>query len=240
MSSDKVRIFHLKHFSLTDTNSAMKIGMDSMILGAYSAQNNFSNALDIGCGCGILSLMIAQKTNGNVLAIDIDETAVNEADSNFKRSNWSDRLSAKHISLQEFLKNTEKKFDKIICNPPYFKNSLKSDNVKRNLARHDESLTFEELAKGVSKLLSKNGHFDVILPYDSGEEMEKLMSIEGLSLHNQMLIRNREGEKPFRVIHHYTTHEQMGMKCNSLVLFNAHGMYTDQFRDFTREFYLDF
>ncbi|MBN2730053.1 MAG: methyltransferase [Bacteroidales bacterium] len=218
----------------------MKIGMDAVILAAFSAQTDCENALDIGCGCGILSLMIAQKTNGEIFAIDIDEAAVSEADSNFQWSNWSDRLSVKHISLQEFLKNTEKKFDKIICNPPYFKNSLKSEDIKRNLARHDESLTFEELAKAVSKLLSRNGHFDVILPYDSGEEMEKLMSIEGLHLHSQMLIRNYKDEKPIRTIQHYSANEQIGLKCNSLMIYNADGKYSDQFRYFTRDFYLNF
>jgi len=238
MSSDPERVFKFKQFSLTDKASAMKIGMDAVLLGAFSAQTDFENALDIGCGCGILSLMIAQKGLGSVYAIDIDEGAAAEAAENFRNSPWAVRLNAENISIQAFAEKNRRKFDKIICNPPYFQNSLKSQKEGRNLARHNQSLTFFELARAVARLISPNGHFDVILPFESAEEMEKSMGREGLNLHSQMLIRNRAGEKPIRVIQHYTANEQMGLKCNSLVIFDAEGTYSYQFTVFTKEYYL--
>lgn len=240
MSSESKRIFKCKQFSLTDHSSAMKIGTDAMLLGAYSSETDFKKALDIGCGCGILSLMLAQQGEGAVYAIDIDKNAVAEATENFQNSLWSTRLTAEHISLQEFAAQTDQKFNKIISNPPYFQNSLKSLTKGRNLARHNQSLTDKELAESVAKLICTNGHFDVIIPFDSAEELEKYMLIEGLNLHSQMLIRNRKDEPPIRVIQRYSANDQMGLVCNTLVLFNDNRSYSDQFKEFTRKFYLGF
>lgn len=217
----------------------MKIGMDAVFLGVFSAQTDFKNALDIGCGCGILSLMLAQEGQGRVYAIDIDDNAAAEASENFQNSPWSERLFSENISVQDFVEKTNQKFDKIICNPPYFQNSLKSLSKRRSLARHNQSLSFAELANAVSRLITPHGHFDVIIPYNSAEDMEKYMLIEGLNLHSQMLIRNRDGERPVRVIQRYSANEQIGLKCSSLVIYNTDGHYTEQYKEFTRGFYLN-
>ena len=240
MSSDSDRIFRFKQFSLTDKASAMKIGMDAVLLGAYSGRLNFKTALDIGCGCGILSLMLAQEGQGSVYAIDVDENAAAEASLNFQNSPWNDQLLSEKISVQDFVEKSDQKFDKIICNPPYFQNSLKSTTKGRNIARHSESLSFTDLSNAVARLISIDGHFDVIIPFDSAEKMEKHMLDEGLNLQSQLLIRNREGEKPIRIIQRYSKGEQMGLKCSSLVIFDYNGDYSDHFVALTRHYYYNF
>jgi tRNA1Val (adenine37-N6)-methyltransferase len=119
--------FRFKQFSVDDTGCPMKVGTDSVLLGAWAALENSRTILDIGTGCGLLAMIAAQRSEATITAIEIDPAAIEVAKSNFKRSLWSDRLEGICISLQEYLKEENPGlFDHIISNPPYFINSLKA------------------------------------------------------------------------------------------------------------------
>jgi tRNA1Val (adenine37-N6)-methyltransferase len=152
--------FRFKQFSVDDSKCAMKVGTDAVLLGAWADVTCAETILDIGTGCGLIALMAAQRSNAHITAIDIDESTTLQSKENFLSSPWHDRLEAIHI--EQF--QPDYLFDLIICNPPFFKNALKTPFHERNLARHNDSLSFESLVSHVNILLSENGKFFFILP----------------------------------------------------------------------------
>jgi tRNA1Val (adenine37-N6)-methyltransferase len=156
--------FEFQKFTIDQSHAAMKVGTDSDLLGALAAGGKYIH--DIGTGTGVLSLFMAQRfPAASIMAIDIDENAIIDATTNFANSPFSDRITLKHTSLQNFAENYDSEpFDCIICNPPYYDNSLEAPNKSRARARHTSSLTFKELINGAYQLLSDEGTFSVIIP----------------------------------------------------------------------------
>ncbi|MCD4665845.1 MAG: methyltransferase [Bacteroidales bacterium] len=118
--------FHFKQFNISDENSAMKVGTDAVLLGAWTDISETNNILDVGTGSGIVATILAQRSEANIDAIDIDKGSIDDAENNFDNCPWKNRLTAIHSSLQEYVKFTSKKYDLIVSNPPFFSNSLKS------------------------------------------------------------------------------------------------------------------
>ena len=123
----------------------MKIGTDGVLLGSFASTYNAKKVLDIGTGCGLIALMVAQKTRAEVHAIDIDQCSVRQAEENFRKSPWPGHFKVFHSSLQEFSPPENILYDLIVCNPPFFENSLKGDNKSRSLARQNDTLKPDEL-----------------------------------------------------------------------------------------------
>jgi tRNA1Val (adenine37-N6)-methyltransferase len=156
----------------------MKVGTDAMVLGSLAADlftESPNRILDVGTGSGILALMMAQAyENSSVTGIEIESTCALEAEENARYSPFSKRVEIHHTSLQQYAeKQSINHFNFILSNPPYFVNSLQSTDVERNTARHTESLSFEELTKGVSSLLLENGKFMCILPSEAEDSILK-------------------------------------------------------------------
>ena len=145
----------------------MKVGTDAVLLGAWTpiTYNPFS-ILDIGSGTGILSLILAQRSQAEIIdAVEIDENAYEQCVENFEQSPWNDRLFCYHASLEEFTEEIEDNYDLIISNPPFYSSEYKSENLQRDLARFSDALPFDQLLESVSKLLSEDGIFSVIIPF---------------------------------------------------------------------------
>ena len=159
--------FSFKQFNVQQDRCAMKIGTDGVLLGAWTPLfNNPYNLLDIGAGTGILSLMLAQRSNlEQIDAIEIDEGAYEQCVENFEASPWSDRLFCFHAGLDEFVDDPEDEYDLIISNPPFYTDTFKSENTQRDIARFEDALPFEELIEAAALLLSDNGIFSVIIPF---------------------------------------------------------------------------
>ena len=129
-------MFQLQQFTIDQTNVSQKVGTDSMLLGAW-ANATGNHALDIGCGTGILSLMLAQRNSHlQINAVEIDDRSVLSTTRNFSASTWVDRLAVHAMSIQQFSAQSNQKYDCIISNPPYFEGSLLADDEQRKQARH--------------------------------------------------------------------------------------------------------
>lgn len=147
--------FQFKQFTVWHDKCAMKVGTDGVLLGAWTPVESSARILDIGTGTGLVALMLAQRCSASVIALEIDETAAQQAAENITRSPWGNRIE---VVCQDFRlysnKNNSLKYDTIVSNPPYFTDSLKCPDSQRNTARHNDNLSYEELLKGVSNLLS--------------------------------------------------------------------------------------
>jgi tRNA1Val (adenine37-N6)-methyltransferase len=166
-------MFQFKQFSINQDKTAMKVGTDGVLLGAWAPiEHNPFSILDIGAGTGLIALMLAQRTNaGQIDALEIDEAAYEECVENFENSPWSDRLFCYHAGLDEFMDEPEDEYDLIVSNPPFHTENYFSGEEQRDTARFTASLPFEDLVEAADLLLSENGVFAVIVPFAAEEKI---------------------------------------------------------------------
>jgi tRNA1Val (adenine37-N6)-methyltransferase len=182
-------IFRLQQFSVSQERAAMKICTDSLLFGAMMPVCPEGRVLDIGAGCGLLSLIAAQLGAGRVIGVELMDDACREAAENFRRSPWADRLQAVRDSIQHFADLESGRYDLIVSNPPFFENHLNADEPMRNAARHNVHLTHAELVGIAARLLARDGVFYVLLPVQSGITFTRLCAQAGLHLWRQAVFR---------------------------------------------------
>ncbi|MBP3839203.1 MAG: methyltransferase [Prevotella sp.] len=233
-------VFHFKQFSVDQSQCAMKVGTDGVLLGAWA--HGGERILDIGTGTGLIALMMAQRfPDSSITAIELDEKASRQAAENVFNSPFSGRVRVLHQSFQHFLSSFDVKsmtlFDAVVCNPPYFVDALKCPDEERLNARHAVALTFPTLLRGVKMLLASQGAFSVILPYDACREFESEASMHGLYLAEMCKIKTVLKKAPKRVLMRFSHH--FGPVCSTEQCLSELGCERSEwYRKLTREFYL--
>ena len=216
----------------------MKVSTDSVLLGALCDCKNSSTILDIGTGCGILALMMAQKTTAQITAIDIDIPSVEEANRNFSHSPWSNRLRAINQSLVEFTSTSTDFFDLIITNPPYFDESIYSPTLQRNFARNNQSLSFETIAECTNKLLSEKGELWIILPPQQHQKFAFAATPLLLYCNKRIEISHNECDSPSLIVSQWRRNSQTTIQTiEQISIFNHQKQYSDKFKLITKDFY---
>jgi tRNA1Val (adenine37-N6)-methyltransferase len=231
-------VFRFKQFTVEQNGAAQKITTDSVLLGAWSDVNNAKTILDIGTGTGVIALMMAQRnTDALIDAIDIDKKACELAVKNFKQSQWSERLLVFQESLQEY--NPQVLYDLIISNPPYFAKLLKSKYNNKNVARHDVALTHSELLEGASRLLALNGKLAVALPIFCKSEFKALAALKELYVTKLSRVISVENKPAYLGLFQLEREPKETVE-DEVMVRNDFYFYTSQYRNLTRDFYLDF
>ena len=186
--------FHFKKFSVAHEQSTMKVGTDTVLLGAWTKVQDAVNILEIGTGNGTIALMLAQRTPDHVHidAVEIESSDAMQAQQNFLQSPWPGRIQSHPMSIQKFDKGT--KYDLIVTNPPYFINSQRPPDEKRGQARHTISLSQDELISSTLRLLNNRGTLNIILPYTEGLQFMELAKSKNLFCTRQFSFRARENK----------------------------------------------
>ena len=232
--------FQFKHFKINQDKTAMKVGVDSVLLGAIANFSNSEIILDIGAGTGLLSFMAEQKTNAKITAIEIEENAYNQCIENIYLNKKENSIEIVNIAIQDFAKNTSNKFDYIISNPPYFNNSFISENKERNTARQNSKLSYNELIKSVSKLLNNDGKFGLIIPYEGHEHFIQLALKKQLFCIRKVNIFPTEKKKANRIILEFSKIKYNLIVEDITIRNSKTNEYSKQYKDITKEFYLNF
>lgn len=233
--------FAFKQFNIKQDKCAMKVGTDAVLLGAWVLPNDSKQILDIGTGTGLIALMLAQKTDAHIDAIDMDENAFKQAQENVNESKFAKQITVIHNSLQEYSKTTDKKYNLIVTNPPYFEQSLKSSDEHRSFARHADVLPFEDLLDGVIKLMDLKGKFYLILPTLEAEKFRILAQKKGLFLSKLLRVKskiNKETDKRYVMQFEFTPTE-FSEKTIAIEEEERH-QYTSDYKELTKEYYINF
>lgn len=228
-------LFRFKQFSILQENSAMKIGTDGVLLGAWANTGNPKKILDIGTGTGLILLMLAQRFSKSLLTgLEIDESAFKEAQFNVSENLFKERCSVIHTSLQEF--NSEEKFDLIVSNPPFFE-LTHNEISSRNTARQQSDLTFDELIFYTEKLLSSHGKFAVIIPFESENYFVSLA--ENLQLFPDKITRVKGNENAsFKRCLILFSRNNSEVENDELIIEISRNVYTQDYISLTKDFYL--
>lgn len=238
-------IFRFKQFVVHQDRCAMKIGTDGILLGAWAQAEQPQRILDIGTGTGLIALMMAQRfPNAVIDAVEMEPKAAEQAATNFAASPWPERLNLHHQSIQSFAASNvpDKAYSLIVSNPPWFVDSLKSIESSRNLARHTDSLSHDELLNSVRLLLHSSGRFTVVLPFDESTSFIHSAHERNLFCRRQCHVRSKPGLSPHRILLEFETEpSESPVILQELTIENEqHHDYTDSFRTLTRDFYLRF
>ncbi len=232
--------FKFKQFTVNQDRCAMKVGTDGVLLGSWVDVEKAQRVLDIGTGTGLLALMVAQRnTQASVDALEIDAAAAEQAAENAGASEWRGRIT---VINADFLSHAfDKKYDLIICNPPYFTQSLKSPDKKRTAARHSDSLPLDRLAKVVSGLLADDGVFAVVLPMQEGEALVNECRGCGMGIKRKAHVYAKsDSQTPKRVLLEFSKNTAETVEERIVIEKCERHDYTDQYKALTKDFYLNF
>ena len=232
------RPFHFKEFSIIQDHAAMKVGTDSVLLGAWASHPNPLRILDIGCGTGLLSLMLAQRySEANILGVDIEAGAIQDAQLNVMQSKWTDRIRLVHENFFD-LKN-EVAFDLIISNPPFFPTDTPSPKESRALARSGKNFNLMEWMAEAKKRLAPDGRIALILPIDQRTNLEQSMKECTLFLHRICFIRPTLSKSIHRILVELGNEKSDHCKDEELFIeTEKRHHYSDEYIRLTRPFYL--
>jgi tRNA1Val (adenine37-N6)-methyltransferase len=228
--------FEFKQFRIEQHKSAMKVGTDGVLLGAWASVNDDRRILDIGTGTGLIALMLAQRSNAIIDAVEIDEQACEEAKFNFEQSPWRDRLNVYNSDFQEFANLPCEPYDLIISNPPFFINSLKTKDEALSVARHNDLLSFDQLVIGAGKLLSHTGRLCIIIPFTSSVDFRESARLAGFYLRQQTRVIPKLGRSPKRILLEFTVRQGYPSE-NELVILDENGDYTEAYKTLTSPYY---
>ena len=235
-------MFQFKQFTIHQDRTAMKVGTDGVLLGAWAPiHSDVTRLLDIGTGTGLISLMLAQRYPLlNITAIDIDKDSIEQATENIKNSPFAQQITTQHTSLQDY--NSNENFDAIVCNPPYFVASLKCPDSARTQARHTDSLSFDDLLFHSARLLRPNGSLSVVLPVQEGNQLIKLAPKYEFLLTELVHVHPTPTSAPKRLLMHFvkqiTDDRQQSTNESHLTIEIARHQYTPEYITLTRDFYL--
>ncbi len=231
--------FKFKEFTIQQGKTAMKVGTDGVLLGAWADFSSADKILDIGSGTGLISLMAAQRTNAEIYAIEFEENAFKQTVENIEISKYNKRIKAYNVSLQLYSEETTIKFDHIVCNPPFFSNSLKPDNKARNIARHDNTLPFSDLISGVKRIIHKEGKFSLILPVEKKIEFISLAEKLDLYCNRLTMVKPNFNKAIKRVLFEFSLRKTETKESELIIETDKRHSYTREYIELTRDFYLN-
>ncbi|MGQ9620343.1 MAG: tRNA1(Val) (adenine(37)-N6)-methyltransferase [Bacteroidales bacterium] len=232
--------FRFKKFTIYQDKCVFKAGTDGVLLGALADIAGDGWLLDIGTGTGLIAIMAAQRTNCRIAAIEPDNASFLQACENVKACPWNDRIMVENCSFREYYLNSPGKFDFIVTNPPYFRNSLKNPDKVKSMARHADSLTSDDLIEGTTHLLHENGSLHLILPYSEGAVFIAVAAEKGLYCNRIIKVRAVPSGPIIRLIMKFEkSKKQLREKFITIETGKRH-VYTPEYIEATKDFYLNF
>lgn len=215
----------------------MKVCTDSCILGAWSARHiwDSNRILDIGTGTSLLALMMAQKSPAQIDAIEWDLDSSIQAEENIQLSPWPERIRVTCADARSFC--FPEPFDFIVSNPPFYESDLQSQDQKKNKAKHEESLTLEELLGVISNNLLPTGAFSVLIPFHRTDYFENLALAKGFFCQQKLFVRQTPDHPPFRSICLFSSKKSFQAQTGNLTIKNGEGQYSLEFTELMGDYY---
>jgi len=234
-------LFYFKKFKIDQTNCAMKVNTDGVLIAALADFNEPKKVLDVGTGSGLIALMLAQKYPKSMIhGVEINEDTANAARKNFSNSPFDDRIFLFNSSIKDHFLTRKECYDLIISNPPFFINSLTSQNLQKSMARHTDLSFFDELLVHSVNHLNKNGQLCVILPIHTAQLFKELMAHAGVwKVRKEIFIYSYPDSKAHRII------MVMGMEDKDrveekFVIYESRGVYSVEYKALLKDYFTIF
>lgn len=233
----KHRLFRFKMFQVDHSKTTMKVGTDGVLLGAWLNIHQAQTILDIGTGCGVIALMMAQRSAATtkIDAVEIEKVDAAQAVENICNSPWPDKVDVHCLPIQNFRPAT--KYDLIVSNPPFFHDSYQPPDVRRRQSRHGDTLGHRDLIDGVCRLLDETGTFNIILPPVEAQQFVSLAKENRLHLTRRSFFKTRANKPPERWLMEFSQRSGTIYE-DEVLLYSSGDEWSEQYRTLTQDFYL--
>jgi tRNA1Val (adenine37-N6)-methyltransferase len=231
--------FKFKQFTIIQDKCAFKVGTDGVLLGACTDVTGRKKILDIGTGTGLIALMLAQRCNAQIVAIEPDNDSFIQASENVKSSKWSDRIKVENCTIQDYITDGTK-FDLAVTNPPYFIDSLKNPDPVKSHTRHNGTLSHPDILEAANRLLDENGILKLILPFDEGNIFIAEATGYGFFCNNIIKIRPTPSSEIRRLILGFGRKKGKPAEHFLIIEKGKRHDFTDDYVSLTKDFYLKF
>lgn len=232
-------LFQFKKFGIHQGQSAMKVCTDSCLFGAHVYAPESCRILDIGTGTGLLALMLAQRHQAPIDAVEINPATAEEARRNVRDSPWPAQIKVYNQSIQDFSQANHPPYDLIVTNPPFYKNQLIASDQKKNLAMHSLKLSLPELAAAVDKLMAAKGNFYVMLPPFESDALEQILSEYCLFPVQKLAVKENANQKTIRYIIQFSRGKAEIQK-REFMIKEPSGSYSTEFQQLLKDYYIIF
>lgn len=229
-------MFKFKQFTINQERCAMKVGTDGCLLGSWVDLSHTRRLLDIGTGSGLIAIMCAQRCDAQITALEIDSDAAAQAVENSNNSPWGNRIDI--INCDALSYNSNELFDTIVSNPPFFNSSLKCPDKARTFARHDDSLSHQDLFKKSAELLIDGGTLSVVIPNNLLDTWCNEALYKGLSTRRITHVHTLAHKPAKRVLIEFVKGAFTTPAINDFILESSPGCYSEEARELLRDFYL--
>lgn len=230
--------FSLKQFHVAHHLCAMKVGTDGMMLGAWAQIEQAHSILDVGCGSGLISLMLAQRSSTTcaITALDIDADACEQTRLNVAHSPWPQRIA---VVEADFLNFSSPSFDHIVSNPPYFAHGQQFDDSRRAIARQTSTLAHTQLLHKAAELLESRARVSLILPYQNGLALIDYAQSHDWFVHRLCSVKTKPTQQePARLLIEFARFFKK-TEYQQLVIEDSPGRYSADYRRLCQDFYLN-
>jgi tRNA1Val (adenine37-N6)-methyltransferase len=231
-------IFKFKQFKVAQNQNVHRVGTDGVLLGAWANVEDAQQILDIGTGTGLIALMLAQRSNAQIVAIEPEYEAFALARDNFQGSPFAGRIQIHHTTLQDF--HSDVLFDRIICNPPFFEKSLKPPTANRQQQRHTDSLSQAQLLEHANRLFAPGGKLAVVLPTEAGNRFRELAPEQNFYTLKSTAVFSKIGKPQERWLLEFGRIKPEERISEQLNIMDIDGGWTTDYQTLTKEFYLNF
>lgn len=237
--------FRFKQFTIHQDRCAMKVGTDGVLLGAWTDITGVASILDVGSGTGLVSLMLAQRSNAEITGVEIDAEAVGQSRENISASAWHNRIQILHTSFQDYIlactqKTVCKKFDLIVSNPPFHPEHIKPESHQRRLARHSDELSPAEVLEWGRKVLLPGGKIVLIVPQKILPELLLGAELHGLYLTRQLCVKPTPQKAVHRNLLSFSLQPGTFSREELIVEMDTRHNYSEDYIELTRDYYLGF
>jgi tRNA1Val (adenine37-N6)-methyltransferase len=232
--------FNFRQFSIFQDKSVFKVGTDGVLLGACADIEGAERILDVGTGTGLIAIMAAQRSNANIVAIEPEVLSFHQASKNVINCKWKERIEVLNVGLNEFSAAFPEKFDLIISNPPFFRDSLKNPDPDKSAARHNDSLTSNDILHNAVELLNPEGNLQLILPYTEGTLFITEASQFGLFCTRIIKIKPFPSGEIIRLIMKFERIKKPVSESFITIETGSRHSYTEEYKELTKDFYLKF
>jgi len=233
-------MFRFKEFDICQDKCAMKVGTDSVILGAWAGVSISNSILDVGAGTGVLALMMAQR-NSNALidAVEIDAASAKQAVENVDASKFCNRIRVFKCDFRYLCDEIrDKRYGHIISNPPFYSEDTMSPDIQRAIARNTVSLPFNDLVSGAARLLEDKGLFSVIVPTSASYSVIVCAAQNELFLCRRTDVRDMFSTPVKRTLLEFVKGQLYETERNDLILHDCNGNNTQEYSNLISSYYL--
>lgn len=241
IGEDKKYSFRFKRFGVNDSDCAMKIGTDGVLLGAWCNVVKSHKVLDVGSGSGLIALMIAQRSEALITGIEIDPSATRQSTENIESSPWGDRIGIVNADFVEWASNetNNHRFDHIVSNPPFFSNGPTAPQSARATARHDDTLGYDQLINLSKRLLTPDGKLSIISPIERKDDIIFHCELAQMHISRLTTVYSKNGGKAVRIMWEIGL-EKATTTTSVINIRNSHNQYSSEYIELTKDFYLNF